>query len=288
MKRDSHLTSPFVSTVFRGLTVCMSVQCMLAADASTVTLDWSARTTGQQACIMPAASGSTSATLALLNSNIILYAYSLNVKSYQLPSNDAPAILTAATNVAARRPKPDCASFATNIKKYWTNPSLFPMNRQSVPLDETEAALASQESSVLASDILEVTNDKDACRGQLTDKTLLPGVDPVANNMPVYQQKFIALQANSALSSIQFHYQVDATHYDVFRLTEQARWNGNFTNATLTWRCGLDDVLTLSVGAMGATLPYRTYVSQSVPEGLAGRGAMRAEAESALGNQIRG
>ena len=36
-------------------------------------------------------------------------------------------------------------------------------------------------------------------------------------------------------------------------------------DATLTWRCGETDILTLSVGPMYSTLPIRTYVSQTVP-----------------------
>jgi hypothetical protein len=49
-----------------------------------------------------------------------------------------------------------------------------------------------------------------------------------------------------------------------FELAE--KWNGkSLPNADLTWRCGETDILSLSVGPLFTTLPYRTYSHQKAP-----------------------
>lgn len=49
-----------------------------------------------------------------------------------------------------------------------------------------------------------------------------------------------------------------------FKLME--KWSGNeVSDADLTWRCGETDILSLSVGPMFTTLPYRAYTQQTAP-----------------------
>jgi hypothetical protein len=51
-----------------------------------------------------------------------------------------------------------------------------------------------------------------------------------------------------------------------YEFTIQASWKGKkFRNGTLTWNCGETDILSLSVGPLITTLPYRTYTQQQVP-----------------------
>ncbi|NYF89925.1 hypothetical protein RBB79_10185 [Tunturiibacter empetritectus] len=80
-------------------------------------------------------------------------------------------------------------------------------------------------------------------------------------------QEYEALneKLGSGTASVSFPYQVDSKHWDAFTVRERLRYNNQLSDSTLSWRCGIDDVLTLSVGVMFTTLPYRTYVSQSVP-----------------------
>ena len=266
MLRYSRLRYSFTSQALLTLAFCMSVQCLLAADTPSVPIDWSARTTGQQACIAPTASGSTSANLVISNANVILYTYTLDVKSYQLPSNDAgsiPAVAPAAVmGIPPPPPAPNCPNYETALGTIWNhNHSLFPKDRVSVPLVDTQTALDSDPN------VTEVLRDQAACGPNVLDKDLKQAVSTVGDNLRVYQKREQDITNNNNQLNIQFPYSVDNTHYYVFTLVEQTRHNGMVTNATLTWKCGLEDILTLSVGVMGTTLPYRTYVSQSVPNG---------------------
>jgi hypothetical protein len=235
----------------------------MAADASTVTIDWSARTTGQQACIAPSASGSTAATLTLTNANTILYTYTLDVKSYQLPSNDAgniPAAAAVAPPAAPGAPPPPSQEqFNRALAYLLTVDSLFPSTRRSVPLDETMAAF---KNAGTAAAIAYVISNSAMFANSAPEE-----LKPVASQVVVYLQKYQAITANNNQSTISFPYQIDNTHYYVFTIREKSRYNGKLTDAMLTWKCGLEDILTLSVGVMATTLPYRTYVSQSVPNG---------------------
>jgi hypothetical protein len=246
-----------VNTATRTLAVIMSVKCLLAADANSVTIDWSARTTGQQACIAAGTSGSTAATLVITNANIIIYEYSLNVKSYQLASNDAPAFLGAQ---ASAQDASFCDIYEAKLSETWKDESIFPTGGRSVPLADTRSALRNHPLTALI-------QNKSTCGGGIKDAKLIAMLDKIVGALQLYQAKAVALDVNANLSTISFPYQIDNTHYYVFTLTERSRFDNKLTNATLHWKCGLDDTLTLSVGVMGTTLPYRTYTSQSVPSG---------------------
>jgi hypothetical protein len=241
----------------RVLAVAISVECMLAADANSVNIDWSARTTGQQICVAPGTSGSTAATLVITNANIILYEYTLDTKAYAQPSSDGAAIPAALTTPANAN---GCGSYQTNLSSTWTDESIFPLRGRSVPLADTKGALRNHP-------VNDLIRDREECRASVTDAKLAPMLDKIVDALQLFQAKAGDLNGNPSLSTISFPYQVDSTHYYVFTVTEKSRIDHKPTNATLHWKCGLDDTLTLSVGVMGTTLPYRTYTSQSVPAG---------------------
>ncbi len=114
---------------------------LLGADAaSTVTLDWAALTTGQQACVAPSASPSM-ATLTLKNPNVILYSYALNVQSYQIPSNDAGNLPAAAAAPALQKAAVDCDKYVATLGKLWTTIALFPPKGRLVTIDDTMSIL---------------------------------------------------------------------------------------------------------------------------------------------------
>jgi hypothetical protein len=174
-----------------------------------------------------------------------------------LPSNDAPNIPAAAAPAAGA-----CTNYEKDLNDVWNTSALFPRYRESIPLDETRQAL--QDKSAAITDVIV---NKRVCGSGVKDKKLQSVVDLVANSLQGYRAKDSALSANASAATIQFPYQIDNAHYYVFSLRERARFNGMLTNATLTWRCGLEDILTLSLGVMGTTVPYRTYSSQSEPSG---------------------
>src|SRR5437868_6045235 len=166
------------SIAARVLATGICIPCLLAADASSVTIDWSALTTGQQACIAPPTSGSTSATLALNNANVILYTYTLDVRSYQLPSNDAGNLPAAAAAGGAAGPPPQaeevCGNYESNLGEVWKNERLFPKSRQSISLQDTRSALTSESTA-----IDDIISHRASCKAGLKDKELSQVVDMV-------------------------------------------------------------------------------------------------------------
>jgi len=241
---------------FRRLViVSLYVAEVAAADTSSVNIDWAARTTGQQACLAPPSSGSTSANLVLSNANVILYAYTLDMQAYQLPSNDAAtAPLQGVYTVV--NPAHACDNFSKDLDTLQRREALFPTHRQSIALQETRDAISN-----LAAAINDVVSNQSLCAKDD------PVAAKIADDLQGYLSRNQGITNNSGASTIQFPYQIDNGHYYVFTLRERTRYNGRLTNATLTWKCGLEDILTLSVGVMATTLPYRTYTSQSVPNG---------------------
>jgi hypothetical protein len=245
--------------------ILVPLQRLRAADASTVSIDWSARTTGQQACVAPSASGSSTASVTLSNANTILYTYTLDVKSYQLPSNDAGSLPAAApispeANLGAA---PNQTTYDNDLALLLSTGSIFPKMRRSVPLDETITAFKEPATAAAIADVI-----SNRSRFAMTVRTDLKAVvNQAVDALTVYQQKYQALTANANQSTVTFSYQIDGTHYYLFAVREKSRYDGRLTDATLRWKCGLEDVLTLSVGVMGTTLASRTYISQSVPNG---------------------
>jgi hypothetical protein len=234
----------------------------------TVTIDWSNKTTGQQACIAPG-TGVTTAQLTLTNANVILYSYSLDEKSYQLPGNDAANLPGSGTTgnggAQGTNSNPDCAAYQAALRQLWNNvPALFPKGGQSVELADSQAAL---NDPVVQQAITAVLTNA-ACSDGQNPHTAIPADlfdanAEVPGALRTYQR--INTQLATAGTTVSFPYQIDSTHWYVFTLREHARYNNRISNASLSWRCGIDDVLTLSLGTMFTTLPYRTYVSQAVP-----------------------
>jgi hypothetical protein len=263
----SNTTMLHLTRSLRTAAAVLSLQTVLLADVQSVTIDWSARTTGQQACVPPAASGVTSVTLAINNANVILYNYTLDQQAYQLPSNDAGNLPAAAPAAGAAVSdlllvQPDCSTYEGELSSLWGRSALFPQSGVSVPLDQTREALSDN-----ATAINDIISRAQVCGSVIKNRTLLEKVDLIVGYLSFYQAKLKALDADSTASTVKFNYQVDGSHYYTFAVREITRYNGKSTTAKLAWKCGLDDVLTLSVGAMGTSLPYRTYTSQSVPSG---------------------
>src|SRR5579872_176238 len=248
---EPHLFMPYIVIMAVVLTTTVAA----SQSSPGTTIDWAARTTGQQACVSPSAT-TTVATLKLVNANPILYTYDLNVKSYAIPGDDG-AILTSLPPTKGGANPLSCQDFNAAVRRIWSS-SLFPKDRRSVPLEETQSLLQSE------------SRDIDAVTAGIPDQCTAD--DPAAANaeiqyLPLYNET--AKQLSSS-SSITFSYSEDNKHYNDFSLRERTRFSNKKTDASLHWRCGFDDVLTLSVGTLLTTLQYRTYSSQSVPTSSGG------------------
>jgi hypothetical protein len=244
------------------LALLLIAQQVFAQAPATVNLDWSAVTTGQQACVAPG-SGPTTAILSVSNANKILYTYALDVLSFQIAGNDAgnlPNVAGAGGGAnAGVGPALDCTAYVSDLRSLWNIPALFPRNRRSVPLFETQTALNSNQAMI--SEIL--ANSKCSSNGTTIPSDLTEANEVVTNLLPVY----LAVNANTSATAftVSFPYQIDNKHWYKFTVRERTRLDNTLTDGTLSWKCGLDDVLTLSIGTMMTTVPYRTYNHQSVP-----------------------
>jgi hypothetical protein len=230
-----------------------AVVCQGADDTGSTIIDWTARTTGQQACVQPSSSPTT-AKLRLQNTNPILYSYYLDVRSYALPGDDGKFLIGLATTKGAAQ-SASCESFNSAVDRIWTQSQLFPRDRESIPLAQTLDEL-----SRFSRDIDLVTDGPpQGCN--LANPT---AAQAELEYLPVYKRAQILLD-NGAPPEITFSYQVDNKRWNQFRLVERARYSGRGTRASLTWKCGFDDILTLSVGTALTNVPYRTYINQKVP-----------------------
>ncbi|MGA8761674.1 MAG: hypothetical protein WB562_02200, partial [Candidatus Sulfotelmatobacter sp.] len=64
--------------------------------------------------------------------------------------------------------------------------------------------------------------------------------------------------------SVDFTVNLEPNQNYEFKLQED--WKGKSTDGgTMSWSCGENDIVNLSVGPLITTLPYRTYVQQQVP-----------------------
>ena len=81
------------SVLMRTLVAGLSGQCLLTADASSVTINWSPQARGRQASILTDITASTSTTRVSSGAKIILYDCTLDVRSYQLPARNPSVIV---------------------------------------------------------------------------------------------------------------------------------------------------------------------------------------------------
>ena len=224
-----------------------------ADSTSTVTLDWSALTTGQQACVAPS-TGPSMATLTLKNPNVILYTYALNVQSYQIPSNDAGNIPAPAV-AAQQKAGVDCDKYVGTLKSLWGTYSLFPPKGRLVTLDETLSVLNNRNAQIDIQYISDSTPNACSIPAELSE-----AAREIPTALRIYQ-----VQERNPPTEINFSYQIDDKHWQRFALTERNRYDGKDSGLSMTWNCGNDDVLTLSLGVLATTLANRTYASQAVP-----------------------
>lgn len=251
-----------LARVIAGLLICSHLRA--ADNTPTVTINWSALTSGQQACV-PSTSNPSLAKITITNANVILYTYSAEIQSYEIPSNDA-GNFPAAANIEKNKqgqpppPKPDCQVYVNSLRALWKDERLFPPSGKSIPLDATQAALSDKADSINQL----VSNSSCSLSNSVQiPQDLIEANRVVLTNVQTYQSKNANISSTG--TSIDFLYQVDNKHYTTFRIREQTQYNGRFTSRSIHWRCGLDDVLTLSLGAMFTTLAYRTYDHQAVP-----------------------
>jgi hypothetical protein len=221
--------------------------------APSTTIDWASRTTGQQVCVQPGAN-SADVKLKLINPNVILYSYKLDVKSHPLPVDDGKFLSALASTTKALTSQITCEEFDKAVDRIWKS-RLFPKDRESVPLEDTRSDLATFKREI----DLVTQGVPDHCSAKYPAAT-----QAELAYLPVYTRVAANLE-KAGSAEVDFSYSVDNKHWTQFHLRERTRFSNKETNASLSWKCGLDDVLTLSVGTLLTTLPYRTYDHQSVP-----------------------
>lgn len=90
-----------------------------------------------------------------------------------------------------------------------------------------------------------------------------------ANNPVVRWIKKLNAQPGGTSSSAPLHsidFNVNLEPNQNYEFTLQESWEGKVIDqGTMSWSCGENDIVSLSVGPLITTLPYRTYVQQQVP-----------------------
>ena len=119
-------------------------------------------------------------------------------------------------------------------------------------IEETRRLLGSDEVK-----LIRTTRADDGC---VTDPTLADAAARVPDLLNRYQHSSDTLKPE-----LDFNYQVDNKHWQDFTLVANPWWNMSIESSKTTWRCGIDDVLTLSLGVLASGIPYRTYDHQAVP-----------------------
>jgi hypothetical protein len=225
----------------------VSFPASLFADNPSITIDWAARVSGAQAC--PASVDKlTSVSLTVTGINNILYDYPFSEACEYLPSDAGNLPAASTPPIISALPVPpacsDAISAALDLRK---ESRLFPARGQSIALADTLAAWNSMQTQIIAvrtctgsgSDVLYDT------RRRLED---------YAGRVPgSHDKKFVFTIDKSQLCSLE--------------LSEIDHYSHDPTGASLKWKCGVDDTLTLSLGTLLTTIDYRDYVHGSVPSG---------------------
>ena len=200
-----------------ALTLMIIVSSIAQDTTPSTTIDWATRTTGQQVCVQPGANPAV-AKLKLINPNVILYSYTLDVKSYPIPGDDGKFLqglsgvsgtskVVVSTGTCDDNAKKE---FDAAVKSIWTS-SLFPQHRESIPLDQTRIDLTTH-----ASDI------------DLLNRGVPPGCTPdnpqalrtELEYLPIYKKASENLD-NAGSPEVDFSYSVDNKHWNQFNAHQE-------------------------------------------------------------------
>jgi len=254
----------FTSRIFtHGILWSVSVGIVAAADGNNVTqVDWETRTASCPAKVTQ----STSATIRVSKVNDLLIDFKTGeTAEYQLRAKGTPVSVVPSENpflpqvaVTAVCDPVQLAAHLNAVRQI-NNPSITPpVDGRYVPLSETIAA-AHNEAAVTQVEVDKAIADQ-ACRDFFSQH---------ANDSVVQWINRLDAQPGNTSSGAPPHsvdFNVNLEPNQNYEYTIRASWKGrNFRDGTLRWNCGESDILSLSVGPLITTLPYRTYSQQQVP-----------------------
>lgn len=241
----------FAAPIFLGLVFITSA----LADQS-LELDWEHRAKGDQVC--PAAvTGRTPVTLTIHGVNDIVYQYTFKFHRHQLPG-ETPPLTSLNTPVPppppGALPPSSCPAELMSARQAVTAmlaaPAFRPADKaRSVPLSATIAAWNDNLSSINA--ILNASPaDLEHCElKQMADK--------------LRRMKKIVEGSHDLL----FKFAVDSNEWWEFDTSEWSFSIGAEPELvdSISWKCGIEDTLTLSAGVLITSIPYRDYTHRKVP-----------------------
>jgi hypothetical protein len=254
----------FTSRIFtHGILWSVSVGIVAAADGNNVTqVDWETRTASCPAKVTQ----STSATIRVSKVNDLLIDFKTGeTAEYQLRAKGTPVSVVPSENPflpqVAVTGVCDPVQLAAHLNavRQINNPSITPpADGRYVPLSETIAA-AHNQAAVTQVEVDKAIADQ-ACRDFFSQH---------ANDSVVQWINRLDAQPGNTSSGAPPHsvdFNVNLEPNQNYEYTIRASWKGrNFRDGTLRWNCGESDILSLSVGPLITTLPYRTYSQQQVP-----------------------
>jgi hypothetical protein len=227
---------------------------LLFGDNPSVTIDWAAHVTGAQAC--PASVDRlTSISLTVSGINDVLYTYAVAESCIYLPSDAGNLPFGAVSPLAmiskslnANPSDADCSAAIQAGQALVNIHALFPNRVESVSLADTLDAWSANKDKI---DIVRATGPGCAGATQLYDtQGRLNGYASRIGSS--HEKKFVFTLDKDQLCSLV--------------LSEIDRSTQTPTKASLSWKCGVDDTLTLSLGTLLTTIDYRTYAHRKVVE----------------------
>jgi len=228
------------------------------ADSATIAADWNTRTATCPASISQA----SSATLHLTNINDLLVDFNTGTKAEYVvrvsstpisvvpPQN--PFVPNAATPTCILTSVNDLTSRLNDIRTAVArDQAITPTGKSDISLGRTIDAIKAHPEVIFVLQALE----GNACSTLFDQRSTDPVVQWLKLIDGQHTQDFtVNLQPNQ-----NYHFRIDGY------------WNDRkIKGASLDWKCGETDILTLSVGPLVTTLPYRTYSSQNVPSTTGG------------------
>jgi hypothetical protein len=252
----------------------LSVGMVMAADNSSITqVDWNTRTASCPAKVTQ----STSSVIRVTNINDLLIDFKTGeVAQYQLRAKGTPVSVVPPENlffagqagvVGATRPDrlPPCADSTLlgdlNAVVAMTNPVITPSQSGGRYISWTETRDAAHSAG---SPVLQVEADMADTTPQCQQFFSVHSSHPVVQWIKRLNAQPGGNPSGAPPHSLDFNVNLEPNQN--YQFTIQESWKGKVVDqGTLQWNCGETDILSLSVGPLITTLPYRTYNQQQVP-----------------------
>jgi hypothetical protein len=241
-----------------------------AADGSNVIqVDWNTRTASCPAKITQ----STSATIRVTNINDLLIDFNTgDVAQYQVRAKGSPVSVVPPENpftpqITRGGGACDDSTLVEHLDaaRRVKDPRITPPQAGGPYISWSETAAAAHNLPAVAQIEADLGNTTQQCKDFFSARA----ADPVVQWIKRLDATPGSTTSGAPPHSVDFNVNLEPNLNYEFVL--QASWRGKtIQDGTLRWNCGENDILTLSVGPLITTLPYRTYNQQQVPNGAGG------------------